>query len=50
MNEKYLNNYIDIIEEKRSEEMNELSVLSEISDKDYLKCVNERGFLYGTII
>lgn len=50
MDEKYLNNYINIIREKRSEEMNELSVLSEISDNDYLKCVNERGFLYGSLI
>lgn len=50
MDEKYLNDYIDIVKEKRSEEMNELSDLSEISEKDYLKCVNERGFLYGSLI
>lgn len=50
MNEKYLNYYIDNVKEKRSEEINELSDLSEISDKDYLKCINERGFLYGSLI
>lgn len=50
MDEKYLNNYINIIREKRSEEIEELNEISEISDKDYLKCVNERGFLYGSLI
>lgn len=50
MDEKYLNYYIDIVKEKRSEEINELSDLSEISDNDYLKCLNERGFLYGSLI
>lgn len=50
MDEKYLIYYIDIVKEKRSEEINELSDLSEISDNDYLKRLNERGFLYGSLI
>lgn len=50
MDEKYLFYYIDIVKEKKYEEINELSDLSEISDNDYLKCINERGFLYGSLI
>lgn len=50
MDEKYLNYYINIVKEKRSEETNFLSNLSEISINDYLKCINERGFLYGSLI
>ena len=50
MNEKCLNDYIDIVKDKRADENEELSEISEISDKDYLKCLNERGFLYGAII
>ena len=50
MDEKYLKYYIEYVKDKRAEENNDISNLSEISDNDYLKCLNERGFLYGTII
>ena len=50
MDENYLKKYIEYMKDKRSEENNVISNLSEISDNDYLKCLNEKGFLYGTII
>ena len=50
MDENYLKKYIEYTKDKKAEEKEELGEISEISDKDYLKCLNERGFLYGTII
>lgn len=50
MDENHLKNYIEYTKNKIAEEKEELSEISEISDNDYLKCLNERGFLYGTII
>lgn len=50
MDKKYLKDYIEYMKEKRAEENDAISNLSEISDKDYLKCLNEKGFIYGTII
>ena len=50
MDEKHLKDYIEYVKDKRAEEINDIGNLSEITDNDYLKCLNERGFLYGTII
>ena len=50
MDENNLKDYIEYVKNKRAEEINNISNLSGLSDNDYLKCLNERGFLYGTII
>ena len=50
MDENYLKEYVEYVKDKRAEEDNDISNLSETSDDDYLKCLNDMGFLYGTII